>query len=214
MLLRHVTEQLKVQNWTAVALDFVIVVVGVFIGIQASNWNAARANRQHEVVLVAQMADDLRSMRDSIVDGDTVSRKAHEGWIAIFRALEHCRPVEADPELVQFALSRYQRSFTPNVQRTAYDEMTSLGMFSRLSNKELKDDIARFYALIERQNLSAIGGRADQLAAARIMWNFIAFSFESDNFDDVEQDSWVRADFDTLDHCDNLELRGAILGNG
>lgn len=32
MLLRRVIEHVKAQNWTAVALDFVIVVVGVFIG--------------------------------------------------------------------------------------------------------------------------------------------------------------------------------------
>ena len=30
MLLRRVIEHVKAQNWTAVALDFVIVVVGVF----------------------------------------------------------------------------------------------------------------------------------------------------------------------------------------
>ena len=34
MILRRVTEHVKAQNWFAVAIDFVIVVVGVFIGIQ------------------------------------------------------------------------------------------------------------------------------------------------------------------------------------
>jgi hypothetical protein len=44
MLLRRITEHVKAQNWTAVALDFVIVVMGVFIGIQVSNWNATRSD--------------------------------------------------------------------------------------------------------------------------------------------------------------------------
>ena len=39
MLLRRIIEHVKVQNWTAVALDLVIVVVGVFVGIQVSNCN-------------------------------------------------------------------------------------------------------------------------------------------------------------------------------
>ena len=43
MLLRRITEHVKAQNWFAVALDFLIVVTGVFIGIQVSNWNEARA---------------------------------------------------------------------------------------------------------------------------------------------------------------------------
>ena len=42
MLVRRITEHLKVQNWTAVLLDFFIVVIGVYIGIQAANWNDER----------------------------------------------------------------------------------------------------------------------------------------------------------------------------
>ena len=42
MILRRVTQHVKGENWFAVGLDFVIVVVGVFIGIQVANWNEAR----------------------------------------------------------------------------------------------------------------------------------------------------------------------------
>ncbi|MEO1041250.1 MAG: hypothetical protein AAFX52_03080 [Pseudomonadota bacterium] len=48
MLLRRIIEHVQTQNWTAVALDFLIVVIGVFMGIQVSNWNAARADREVE----------------------------------------------------------------------------------------------------------------------------------------------------------------------
>jgi len=41
MILRRITEHVKDQNWFAVGIDFFIVVVGVFIGIQVSNWNEA-----------------------------------------------------------------------------------------------------------------------------------------------------------------------------
>jgi hypothetical protein len=34
MLLRRVIEHVREQNWLAVFIDFLIVVVGVFIGIQ------------------------------------------------------------------------------------------------------------------------------------------------------------------------------------
>ena len=61
MLLRRMIEHVKAQNWTAVALDFVIVVMGVFIGIQVANWNAARADRVQERVILSNIIDDLRS---------------------------------------------------------------------------------------------------------------------------------------------------------
>ncbi|HRX38735.1 MAG TPA: hypothetical protein P5072_04805, partial [Parvularculaceae bacterium] len=56
MILRRVIDHVKKQQWTAVFLDFIIVVVGVFIGIQVSNWNAARADR-------AQLDQQLTSLR-------------------------------------------------------------------------------------------------------------------------------------------------------
>lgn len=43
MILRRVITHVREQNWTAIGIDFVIVVTGVFIGIQVSNWNASTA---------------------------------------------------------------------------------------------------------------------------------------------------------------------------
>lgn len=42
MILTRVIEHVKKQHWTAVFLDFVIVVLGVFIGLQMQDWNSAR----------------------------------------------------------------------------------------------------------------------------------------------------------------------------
>lgn len=45
MRLRRLNEHIGQQNWLAVGLDFLIVVAGVFIGLQLGNWNTARADR-------------------------------------------------------------------------------------------------------------------------------------------------------------------------
>ena len=45
MLLRKVTMHVREQNWTAVFIDFVIVVVGVFVGLQVQDWNEFRKDR-------------------------------------------------------------------------------------------------------------------------------------------------------------------------
>lgn len=42
MLLRRISQHVKAQNWFAVVLDFVIVVVGILIAFQISNWNESR----------------------------------------------------------------------------------------------------------------------------------------------------------------------------
>ena len=48
MILRRITKHVRDQNWFAVGIDFCIVVIGVFIGIQVANWNDARSQRALE----------------------------------------------------------------------------------------------------------------------------------------------------------------------
>ncbi|HNS87256.1 MAG TPA: hypothetical protein PKH09_10160 [Parvularculaceae bacterium] len=54
MILRRVIEHVKAQNRTAAALYFVIVDMGVFIGLQAANWNEARADKRRGAVILAR----------------------------------------------------------------------------------------------------------------------------------------------------------------
>ncbi|MEO0817453.1 MAG: hypothetical protein AAFX86_09110 [Pseudomonadota bacterium] len=67
MLLRRVTQHVKDQNWFAVLLDFAIVVFGVLLAIQVSNWNDARSDRRAEREILQrlhfelQQADALRT---------------------------------------------------------------------------------------------------------------------------------------------------------
>lgn len=68
MLLRRVIAHVRKQEWTAIAIDFVIVVVGVFVGLQVNNWNEARSERQRETLILQNIATDLRSDIDGYSD--------------------------------------------------------------------------------------------------------------------------------------------------
>lgn len=59
MLFRRLAQHVKDQNWTAVGLDFAIVVMGVFIGIQVANWNTAVQDRVNEQRLLTSLYQDI-----------------------------------------------------------------------------------------------------------------------------------------------------------
>jgi hypothetical protein len=61
MILRRVIEHVKTQHWTAIWIDLLIVILGVFIGIQVSNWNSERADRSAEKRHLEEIAEDLRA---------------------------------------------------------------------------------------------------------------------------------------------------------
>ena len=60
MLLRRVIAHVRRQEWTAIWIDLVIVVVGVFIGIQVANWNEERATARRAERFTERLRNDLR----------------------------------------------------------------------------------------------------------------------------------------------------------
>ncbi len=59
MILRSLTKHINDQNWFAVAIDFFIVVGGVFIGLQVSNWSNAQQDRRDETAILHALHTEL-----------------------------------------------------------------------------------------------------------------------------------------------------------
>ena len=64
MILPSVMRLVRGQNWIAGGLDFLIVVVGVFFGIQVANWNATRLERLEETAIVERIRSDFARIKD------------------------------------------------------------------------------------------------------------------------------------------------------
>jgi hypothetical protein len=58
MILRILADAIKEQNWSTVILEILIVVVGIFIGLQVDGWNEGRKKQQDIEVQLLRIADD------------------------------------------------------------------------------------------------------------------------------------------------------------
>ncbi|NRA31129.1 MAG: hypothetical protein HRU11_12815 [Parvularculaceae bacterium] len=68
MILRRLTEHVRAQNWFAVAIDFVIVVIGVFMGLQVQEWSTERAERAHLDSQLSSLRTELILSREYFED--------------------------------------------------------------------------------------------------------------------------------------------------
>ena len=143
MLLRRITDHVRGQNWTAIVIDFVIVVVGVFIGIQVSNWNEGRQNASRTQNYYSRLVDDLDSERRALLarlEYMTITDRYGQYALA---ALDDpsARPTS------QLLVALYQASqiWTYSVQRATYDEILSSGVADAIPEPELRTHLANFY---------------------------------------------------------------------
>lgn len=143
MILSRLSTALRTQNWMLLILELLIVIGGVFIGIQAANWNSDRHERGLEREYLSRILDDLnqdaRSLELNIgyweqvaAFGDTAlayaeSGRASGGW----------------PVLIAF----YQASqYNPYAARsTAFSELQSSGNLRLITDAALRDALARYY---------------------------------------------------------------------
>ena len=127
MNLRRIIGHLKDQHWTAVAIDFVIVVVGVFIGIQVSNWNGERAGREREHLLLVDLRAELaESIRQTEIRQHAFEQVGHSGVraVAFLDAGQSCGD-GCWPVIVDFFNASQWQSIT--VGLPTYDEMRRNG---------------------------------------------------------------------------------------
>jgi hypothetical protein len=57
---------LRAQNWRAVLLEFGVIVIGVMIGLQASNWNEDRATEAEVDALIQNLQIEFQSSRSTL----------------------------------------------------------------------------------------------------------------------------------------------------
>ena len=62
MILRRLTQHIKAQNWLAVLLDFCIVVLGVFVGLQVQEWATENKRMYSERQYLERLHDEVEQL--------------------------------------------------------------------------------------------------------------------------------------------------------
>ncbi|MEP1143501.1 MAG: DUF6090 family protein [Henriciella sp.] len=146
MLLRRVTKHVKDQNWFAVGIDFFIVVVGVFIGIQVANWNSANLSQRTEKAFLLQLHEEIVKAELEL-NSPRVDLPGVEERIGLFVSAYFRDPAKVlDEELCNIATGVNQ---LPNVIGTmsAVEELVSTGRLSQLEDTALRESITEYYEL-------------------------------------------------------------------
>lgn len=164
MILTRITRAIREQNWFAVALEFIIVVSGVFLAFQASTWQAAIDQRESARESLRLMLQDLEADSAQIALYDAVTQ-----WR--YSALNHVLE-GAGAEMVEVYVSPYGAVPTPpaapfdpgpqndiarpivilqglDIKRHTYDSMINLGTFQHIDNAELTTQIHAYYSRVD-----------------------------------------------------------------
>lgn len=124
MILRRIVAHFRKQEWTAIGIDFLIVVLGVFVATQVADWSAREADRRRGEAYVQRLIQDLESdlvgRRSGLAYYDAVNEGAQQENALL-------RETAPDPRaLVLAAYRATEYSYNP-ATRATWDEIVSSG---------------------------------------------------------------------------------------
>ena len=146
MLLRRITQHVKDQNWFAVALDFLIVVVGILIAFQINAWSDRQADKRSLNTALKLLQDEIKA---NITTLETTS-KLHSD---IATAGKDLLQVVRDPELNTVPMELIGKVFvdgyTTDYSLSALTYVLNQQPFQNTQNDELRKAISTLPAVFE-----------------------------------------------------------------
>ena len=143
MIIRKLADAIREQNWFTVVIEILIVVIGIFLGLQVTDWNEARQDRIQEQIYLERMAQDLDRDYNNLSTGLKFTTFRHQEATYVlnsqdFNTIEPCR----------FIFAAFISTFfgQPVINRQTFDEMVSSGRLTLLRSNPLKDALGQYYA--------------------------------------------------------------------
>ena len=143
MVIRRIREHVTAHNWFAVSIDIAIVIVGVFLGTQANNWNEARLAAQEARTYRERLAEEARA--------NLIDLQARQAYYNDVRqhALAALRMYDLDASQLgeAFLVHSYQASNinARKLRRSTYDELVAAGSLSKVGDQDLRNLAEAFY---------------------------------------------------------------------
>ena len=141
-ILGRLSEAVREQNWFAVVLEVVIVIVGVVIGFQVTAWGQNHADRAKEQTYLRQLVEDLRESERLVAQTDRSLRATTRATYMLHRSFYEPIPPPPDSILRWITLADYARTVRPVMGTTT--ALISTGDMNLIRNGDLRTAITAY----------------------------------------------------------------------
>lgn len=153
MILRKFTKHITDQNWFAVGLDVIVVITGIFLGLQVADWNEERKSAELRQFYVERLLRDI--------DNDKMNAVARVRYFEVVKsyaeqALEYLDKPSAEQTptsqiLIAFMLASSKWESYHN--QVTFDELKSTGRIQLIGDFGKREVVNQYYdAAKQRQN--------------------------------------------------------------
>ena len=149
MIIQRITAAIRSQNWINVIAEFLVVVLGIFVALQADNWNEARLDRKHEHESLERLLREAENAVALIDRQIGVFKSVIDSQRVLLEIVTSDEQVPENTEVAEqgFRSLTYYPALAP--ARTAYDELIATGGIQLIRSRAVRDAIALYHAELD-----------------------------------------------------------------
>lgn len=213
MILRRVIQHVRNQEWTAIVIDLLIVVVGVYMGIQAQAWNAERVDRKIERQYLLSLHGEISGMidsnnsrvaahRDQLQALNSVAKMFAVTGVDLNLAMRHCIAITESHIYVG-------RIFVP----PTIEELHSTGRLQLISNNALRSTIVSYSQTIDVYRQINTDIQSDRQILSRVHPSLITLDPQDDSVADCKFEAMGQSPTFLNHLADNIYRYEAYVNN-
>ncbi len=174
MILRRLVTALRKQSWLTLVLELVVVMVGIFLGLQVDSWNDARKDRVLEQQYLASLKADFQADIEELDGAIALAESRAQLGRLLISSIDKGR-VEGDPnEFIWAVYSSFLLNY-PSYTRATINDLLSTGNLQLLQDANLKAAVAEYYTDIEYREQWKINWREAQIDMERTLPHLLDF---------------------------------------
>jgi hypothetical protein len=148
MIVKHVAEALRRQDWAAVAIEFVLVVAGVLLAFQINDWGSQRDARAKRDAASVRLLDEAEATVAYLRAGVETQQRLIDDLNFTLTHLQRDTWRSADKERMASALLRIINAAPPAPPSSVYDDLVASGAFGEIGDPQLRSAIADYRATL------------------------------------------------------------------
>ena len=151
MIVKRVIDALHRQDFAAVAIEFVLVVVGVLLAFQINEWAAERDAHSERIAATERLLIEAEETVIYFKRASAARRALIEDMSYTLDHLQRGTFAGADQGRMQSAVTRIVYLGAPSPPTTVYDDLVASGMLGKIGDPELRSAIGTY-----RSNLALL----------------------------------------------------------
>ena len=192
MIIRRMADAIRTQNWFTVIIEIFVVMIGIFLGLQVTEWNEDRKNqllkqeylmRLHGEVEGLIETNNQATRRNGGVDDLENELSRYDRLKEVGEFLTGAETKTAMDTIHCRALYRSHIYFNDLLPLPTIDEMLSTGRILLISDSDMRTQLIRFSQARAESALLMENIREDRLVLSRVHPNLIKLN-PTDTFGD------------------------------